>query len=74
MKRILAVVLVLMMLASVTGALAVNEDVEGKITIYTSMYRFVYEGMKDELAKEFPNLEVEFYYAGTGTLISQIAG
>ena len=74
MKRILAVVLVLMMLASVTGALAVNEDVEGKITIYTSMYRFVYEGMKVELAKEFPNLEVEFYYAGTGTLISQIAG
>ena len=75
MKKIFAVMLALMMLATMaTNALAVNEDIEGKITIYTSMYRFVYEGMKVELAKEFPNLDVEFYYAGTGTLISQIAG
>ncbi len=75
MKKIFAVMLALMMLATMaTSALAVNEDIEGKITIYTSMYRFVYEGMKVELAKEFPNLDVEFYYAGTGTLISQIAG
>ncbi len=74
MKKILALVLALMMLTMAGSALAVNEDVEGKITIYTSMYKQVYEGMKDELAKEFPNLEVEFYYAGTGSLISQIAG
>ena len=75
MKKLFAVMLALVMLATMaTSALAVNEDIEGKITIYTSMYRFVYEGMKVELAKEFPNLDVEFYYAGTGTLISQIAG
>ena len=75
MKKLFALMLALVMLATmVTSALAVNEDIEGKITIYTSMYRFVYEGMKVELAKEFPNLDVEFYYAGTGTLISQIAG
>ena len=75
MKKLFALMLALVMLATMaTSALAVNEDIEGKITIYTSMYRFVYEGMKVELAKEFPNLEVEFYYAGTGTLISQIAG
>ncbi|MBR3494809.1 MAG: extracellular solute-binding protein [Clostridia bacterium] len=75
MKKILALCLVLAMVVGlVSVASAVNEDVEGKITIYTSMYQFVYEGMKVELAKEFPNLEVEFYYAGTGSLISQIAG
>ena len=75
MKKLFALMLALVMLATMaTSALAVNEDIEGKITIYTSMYRFVYEGMKVELAKEFPNLDVEFYYAGTGTLISQIAG
>ena len=75
MKKLFAVMLALVMLATMaTSALAVNEDIEGKITIYTSMYRFVYEGMKVELTKEFPNLDVEFYYAGTGTLISQIAG
>ena len=75
MKRLLALALAMIMALSVCStALAVNEDIEGKITIYTSMYRFVYEGMKKELEAEFPNLEVEFYYAGTGTLISQIAG
>ncbi len=75
MKKLFALMLALVMLATMaTSALAVNEDVEGKITIYTSMYKQVYTGMKDVLAKEFPNLEVEFYYAGTGNLISQIAG
>ena len=75
MKKFLVIVLALAMLMSLAStALAVNEDVEGKITIYTSMYKQVYTGMKEVLAKEFPNLEVEFYYAGTGTLISQIAG
>ena len=75
MKRIAALLLTLaLLLGLVPAALAVDEDIEGKIVIYTSMYQFVYEGMKEELAKEFPNLEVEFYYAGTGTLISQIAG
>ena len=75
MKKMTALCLILVLLAGlIPGAMAVNEDVEGKITIYTSMYQFVYEAMKKELEKEFPNLEVEFYYAGTGTLISQIAG
>ena len=75
MKKMIAFFLALLMMGAVIpGALAVDEDVEGKITIYTSMYQFVYEAMKKELEKEFPNLEVEFYYAGTGTLISQIAG
>ena len=75
MKKVVALILSLaLLLGLVPGAFAVNEDVEGKIVIYTSMYQFVYEAMKKELEKEFPNLEVEFYYAGTGTLISQIAG
>ena len=75
MKKIIAWFLTVVLLLSLaSGALAVNEDVEGKIVIYTSMYQIVYEAMKKELEKEFPNLEVEFYYAGTGSLISQIAG
>ena len=75
MKKIIVLCLtVVLLLSMVSGALAINEDVEGKIVIYTSMYQIVYEAMKKELANEFPNLEVEFYYGGTGTLISQIAG
>ena len=75
MKKLVALCLALALLfGTLSGALAVNEDVEGKIVIYTSMYQFVYEAMKKELETEFPNLEVEFYYKGTGSLISQIAG
>ncbi len=75
MKKALALLLsAMLLLGLLPGALAENEDVEGKIVIYTSMYQHVYEAMDKELEKVFPNLDVEFYYAGTGFLISQIAG
>ena len=39
MKKLVALVLcVAMLLGVTTAALAVNEDVEGKVVIYTSMY------------------------------------
>ncbi len=43
MKKILALILTVVMLTSVLGvsASAVNEDVEGTIGIYSSMYQFV---------------------------------
>ena len=69
MKKILALVLCLIMsLGMMSNALAVNEDVEGKITVYTSIYQFVIDMMSAELKNEFPNLEVEFFYGGTGSL------
>ena len=75
MKRFFAVLLCSsLLLALVPGALAVNEDVEGKIVIASSMYQFVLEHMADLLKEEFPNLEVEFYYKGTTDLISQLSG
>ena len=75
MKKLIALLAALILAAgTVSGALAVDEDIEGSIVIYTSMYQFVYEAMQKELKKEFPNLDVEFYYKGTGSLIAQIAG
>ena len=52
MKKILALVLTLVMLTSVlaVSASAVNEDVEGTIGIYSSMYQFVID-MMDEAIK-----------------------
>ena len=50
-----------------------NADVTGKIMIYTSMYDDIIENMKVELKKEFPNLEVDFFQGGTGTLQSKVA-
>ena len=49
MKKILALVLSLIMLMGIftVSASAVNEDVEGTIGIYSSMYQFVID-MMDE--------------------------
>lgn len=75
MKKVLALILcVVMLLAMSCGALAVNEDIDGKVMIYTSMYQFVIDMMQEALKTEFPNLDVEFFYAGTGSLQTKLSG
>ena len=54
-------------------ALAKNENVKGKVVIYTSMYEDIIEEVDRIISKEFPNLEVVFFYGGTGTLQAKIA-
>lgn len=51
-----------------------DESVSGKIVIYTSMYQFVIDEMEKQLETEFPNLDVEFFYGGTGELQTKLAG
>ncbi len=75
MKKFLALILVAMMLCTFgTSALAVNEDITGDVMIYTSMYQFVIDMMTEALKEEFPNLNVEMFYGGTGTLQTKLAG
>ena len=75
MKKLLALLLCLVMMMGVMpSALAVNEDVEGKVVVYTSIYQFVIDMMSEQLKAEFPNLEVEFFYGGTGSLQTKLAG
>ncbi len=50
-----------------------HDDITGKIMIYTSMYDDIIANMKTELKNEFPNLDVEFFQGGTGTLQSKVA-
>ncbi|MDO5089535.1 MAG: ABC transporter substrate-binding protein [Leptotrichiaceae bacterium] len=50
-----------------------NSEIKGKIVIYTSMYEDIIDNVKGKLKKEFPNLEVEFFQGGTGTLQSKVA-
>ena len=79
MKKILALVLALMMMLGATSALAVNEDVEGELLIYSSMYQFVIDMMDEALKAEFPNLVPGnngsfFFYGGTSSLIQKLYG
>ena len=75
MKKVIALILCALMLAGVApAALAVNEDITGEVMIYTSMYQFVIDMMGEALAQEFPNLDVEFFYGGTGSLQTKLAG
>ena len=78
MKKLLALALVLMF-AMCGTALAVNEDVEGELVIYSSMYQFVIDMMDEALKAEFPNLTPGndgsfFFYGGTSSLITKIYG
>ena len=50
-----------------------DTEITGKIVIYTSMYEDIIDNVKEKLKKKFPNLEVEFFQGGTGTLQSKIA-
>ena len=80
MKKIVALLLALVMVAALgSSALAVNEEVSGKLAIYTSMYPIVIEAMDAALKAEFPNLEPAFdgsffFYAGTSKLITKLYG
>ena len=80
MKKTLSWLLVLMMSLSLClPALAAQEDVEGELVIYTSMYAGVVEMMDAALKKEFPNLKPGndgsfFFRAGSGELITKIYG
>lgn len=80
MKKIIFGVLALIMALTVCcTAFAVNEDVEGELVIYTSMYPFVIDMMNEAVQKEFPNLKPGidgsfFFYGGTSSLITKIYG
>ena len=80
MKKMLMLVLALALaLSAVSSAFAVNEDVEGELVIYTSMYPFVIDMMDKAIQAEFPNLTPGvdgsfFFYAGTSKLITKIYG
>lgn len=75
MKKLVSLLMIAALAMSLCGgALAVDEDVEGKVVIYTSMYPFMIDQMTETLKEEFPNLDVQFTYGGTGELQTKLAG
>ena len=78
-KGISAVLTMILILTAVASALALNEDVEGEIVIYSSMYQFALDKLDAALKEEFPNLTPGndgsfFFYSGTSSLITKIYG
>jgi len=78
MKKI---IVFLLCLAIVSTALVachheedVNKDYKDKVVIYTSAYQFIIDMMEEKLKEEFPDIDVEFFYGGTGSLQTKIAG
>lgn len=55
-----------------TETASANTELTGKIVVYTSMYEDIIDNVSEKLKSEFPNLEVEFFQGGTGTLQSKI--
>ncbi len=72
MKKLLALVLGVLMVLGCTSALAVNDQVTGKVMIYTSMYEDIVTMMDEALATEFPNVDVEFFQGGTGKIQTKV--
>ena len=79
MKKLAALLLALCMLLSAAGAAAGNEQIQGELVIYSSMYSFVLDMLDDALREEFPGLKPGndgsfFVYGGTSRLINRIYG
>jgi len=82
MKKIIASLLVILMAAAIAGCsesapTVVYEgaitDVSGRVVIYTSMYEDIIEMLEPVMARVFPNVDVEFFYGGTGAIQARIA-
>ena len=46
----------------------------GKLMIYTSMFPDIIEAVKPELKKAFPNLDVQWFQAGSEQVMTKLAG
>ena len=86
MKRFLflalALLLALVLTAGCGGSSSEKKPAEapkpagptGKIIIYTSMFPDIIEAVKPELKKAFPNLDVQWFQAGSEQVMTKLAG
>lgn len=82
MKKFITLLLAVLMIVGLAACSNNNKpsgssggsDVTGKVVIYTSMYENVIETLDGVLKEKFPNCDIEFFYGGTGTLQTKVAG
>lgn len=78
MKKTISIALTLAIVACVFAGLAgcsksTSSKSGGKVLIYTSMYEDIIDVIDKTLERKFPDIDVEFFYGGTGTLQSKVA-
>ena len=77
MKKIASIILILAMaIPAVFAGGSRDKDTKGssnKIVIYTSMYEYVIDSVKQNLQKQYPEITIEFVYGGTGNLQNRVA-
>ena len=73
MKKIICVTLVFtLVISSLFAGGKKDSSPSGKIVIYTSMYEYVIESVKQNLNKQFPKITIEIIYGGTETLQNRV--
>ncbi|NMA62185.1 MAG: ABC transporter substrate-binding protein [Firmicutes bacterium] len=70
---LVAVTVMLTGFTTLVMAKSTDKDVSGRVVIYTSMYEDIIEAIDRTLNKRFPNIDVVFFYGGTGTLQAKVA-
>jgi ABC-type Fe3+ transport system, periplasmic component len=74
MKKVVSLLLILVMVLSLSSCgTKSTKGNGGKVLIYTSMYEDIIDAMDKTLAAKFPDIDVEFFYGGTGTLQAKVA-
>ena len=71
MKKIVALVLALIMLLSVT-AVAAAEAPKGKVMLYSSMQEAQLQELEKAFEAKYPTVDMEYYYAGGGKLVTKM--
>ena len=67
MKKIVALLLALMMVAMVSGAMAA-----GKVMLYSSMQEAQLQAIEQAFEAKYPGVDMEYYYAGGGKLVTKM--
>lgn len=82
-KRVLSLMLVLLLLFVITGCGGGDKKPaeppkqagpSGKLMIYTSMFPDIIEAVKPEMKKAFPNLDIQWFQAGSEQVMAKLAG
>ncbi|MBU5334701.1 MAG: ABC transporter substrate-binding protein [Anaerocolumna aminovalerica] len=57
----------------VLGLAGCGKKKKTEVMIYTSMYEDIIPAIEEAVEKEFPEIDVKFFYGGTGTLQAKVA-